>query len=349
MRLNPLTVKKLKRFRSLKRGYYSLIIVLVLLVFSAFAELFINNRALVVRYEGQLFFPTYGSMIPGTTFGLDYEFETNYRELREHFRADADSGNWVIMPIVPWSPVENAFRGESFLPRPPDFARRHFLGTDRENRDILARLVFGFRNAMIFAFGFMFFVYLVGTTIGCMMGYFGGTFDLIVQRLIEIWSNVPFLYVVIIVASVITPTLGILLAITVLFAWTGMTYFMRTATLKEKARDYVAAAQVIGASTPRIIFSHILPNTVATLVTFMPFTMASAITAITALDFLGFGLPRPTPSWGEMLQQGTQTMVIAPWIVVSAFSAIVFVLTLITFVGEAVREAFDPKKFTIYE
>ncbi|MCC5839746.1 MAG: ABC transporter permease subunit [Opitutales bacterium] len=348
MRLNPLTVKKIQRFRSIKRGYYSLLLVIGLLVFAAIAELFINNRALIVSYEGSWRFPTYGAMIPGTEFGLDYSHETNYRELREIFREEG-AGNWVIMPIVPWSPVENAFRGESMIPRPPDFARRHFLGTDRENRDILSRLVYGFRNAMIFAFGFMFFVYLIGTTLGCLMGYFGGTFDLIVQRFIEIWSNVPFLYVVIIVASVVTPTLGILLAITVLFAWTGMTYYMRTNTLKEKARDYTAAAQVLGASTPRIIFLHILPNTIATLVTFMPFTMASAITAITALDFLGFGLPRPTPSWGEMLQQGTQTMVIAPWIVTSAFSAIVIVLILITFVGEAVREAFDPKKFTVYE
>jgi len=349
IRLNPLTRKKLRRFRSIRRGYWSLAILAVLIGFSCVAELFVNSRALVVRYQGELYFPTYAGFIPGTEFDLGYGYETNYRELQERFRGQEESSDWLLMPLIPYDPIENAYPGEFFMPRPPDGAKGHWLGTDTQNRDILARLIYGFRYAMIFAFGFMAGVYLLGIVLGCLMGYFGGVFDLGVQRLIEIWSNINFLYVVIIATSIVRPNLGLLMVITVAFSWTAMTYYMRTATYKEKARDYVAAAQVLGAGSGRIIFTHILPNTVSTIVTFIPFTVAGAITALTALDFLGFGLPAPTPSWGEMLKQGTQNLKTAPWIVSSAFVAMVVVLTLVTFVGEAVREAVDPKQFTIYE
>lgn len=354
MRLNPITRKKLRRFRSLRRGYWSFLLLTTLILLACFAELLINNRALIVRYEGRWYFPTYGAMIPGKTFGLDYEWETDYRQLKEHFRQQQAAGNgasenWILMPPVPYNPLENCNPGEYIRARAPDLAQAHYLGTDIQNRDILARLVYGFRNAIIFAFSFMAGTYLLGILIGCTMGYFGGTFDLLVQRLIEIWSNIPYLYVVIIVASIVRPNLGWLVVITVAFAWMGMTYYMRTGTYKERARDYVAAAQVLGASDLRIIFQHILPNTAATLVTFVPFTVAGAITSITALDFLGFGLPVPTPSWGELLQQGTNHLTLAPWIVISSVTAMTLVLTLVTFVGEAVREAFDPKKFTLYE
>jgi microcin C transport system permease protein len=197
-------------------------------------------------------------------------------------------------------------------------------------------------------------VYIIGISIGCAMGYFGGVFDLTFQRFIEIWSNIPFLYMVIIVFSIIpsnfsiSTRIAILLTVMVLFSWTSMTYYMRTETYKEKSRDYIAAAKIIGASDFRIIFKHILPNVLSTLVTFMPFTIVAAISAITALDFLGFGLPPPTPSLGELLKQGTANLRIAPWIVNSAFGTLVILLTLVTFIGEAVRESFDPKKFTVY-
>jgi microcin C transport system permease protein len=347
-RFNPLTQKKLRRFRSIKRGYGSFLVLLGLIAFAATAELFVNHRALIVRYEGQLYFPAYGANLPGKTFGFDYSYETNYRDLRERFRAEK-GGNWVLMPVIPYNPFENCYPGQFFQPRPPDWGKRHLLGTDTQNRDVLARLAYGFRYALIFAGFFVLGVYGLGIVLGCLMGYFGGIFDLLVQRLIEIWSNIPFLYVVIILASIVRPNLGWLVVITVAFAWMSMTYYMRTGTYKERARDYTAAALVLGASTPRIIFHHILPNTVATLVTFVPFTVASAISSITALDFLGFGLPVPTPSWGELLRQGVQNLTLAPWIVTSAFTAMTIVLTLVTFVGEAVREAFDPKKFTYYE
>jgi microcin C transport system permease protein len=258
----------------------------------------------------------------------------------------------VWLPPVPYNPLENCYPGEFYHPRAPDRAQRHFLGTDQLNRDVVARLVYGFRNALIFSGSFIALTYLIGVSLGCAMGYFGGWIDLLGQRLIEIWSLVPFLFVVIIVASIVSAhggmTLGWLLGIVVLFSWTGITYYMRSNTYREKARDYVHAAQVLGASTPRIIFRHVLPNALSTLVTFAPFTVASAISALTALDFLGYGLPPPTPSWGELLRQGTSNLR-APWIVSSAFSALVVVLLLVTFIGEAVREAFDPKKFTTYQ
>ncbi|HBQ40215.1 MAG TPA: peptide ABC transporter permease, partial [Halieaceae bacterium] len=239
-------------------------------------------------------------------------------------------------------------------PQPPSAEAQHYLGTDTTSRDILARLFYGTRIALLFALGFTLSVYLIGIAIGCAMGYFGGVFDLALQRVIEIWSNVPFLYMVIIIFSVIPSTvavptrISILLLVMVLFSWTGMTYYMRTETYKEKARDYVAAARIIGASNTRIIFRHIMPNVLSTLITFMPFTVVAAISAITALDFLGFGLPVPTPSLGELLKQGTANLRTAPWIVISAFGTLVALLTLVTFIGEAIRESFDPKTFSVY-
>jgi len=354
-RLNPLTEKKLSRFRSIKRGYFSFCLVLGLTVWSLFAELFVNDRALLVRYEGEFRLPMFSEVELGTEYGLQEEnrnVPVNYRALKDRFAKEA--GNWVLMPLIPYSPNENIPYEGVLKPRPPSIASENYLGTDSTGRDILARLIYSFRIAIFFSLAFMALTFLIGITIGCIMGYFGGAVDLAVQRLIEIWSNVPFLYMVIIVFSMIPSTFGIstrifiLLLIMVLFSWTSITYYMRTATFKEKARDYSSAALVLGAGTGRMIFVHILPNTISTIVTFIPFVLVQAITAITALDFLGYGLPPPTPSMGELLKQGRDTLNIAPWIVFSAFGALVLLLTLVTFVGEAVREAFDPKKFTLY-
>jgi microcin C transport system permease protein len=353
LNLNPQTIKRLRRFRDIKRGYYSFLFLIALLFTLSIGELLINSKALLVSYEGELYFPTYSEFHPGTDFGLDYAYEVNYRELQKKFEASSD-GNWLVMPLVPYNPLENHANGKIFRAEPPSIESKHYLGTDSTSRDILARLAYGTRIALWFSLAFMASVYLIGITVGCMMGYFGGVFDLLFQRFIEIWSNIPFLYMVIIVSSVIPQSLsipariGILLTVLVLFSWTSMTYYMRTETYKEKSRDYIAAARIIGASNTRIIFRHILPNVLSTLVTFMPFTIVGAITSITALDFLGFGLPPPTPSLGELLKQGTSALRTAPWIVTSTFGTLVVLLTLVTFIGEAVRESFDPKKFTTY-
>ncbi|HSG91304.1 MAG TPA: ABC transporter permease subunit [Pseudomonadales bacterium] len=356
MRLNPLTVRKLRRFREIRRGYYSFVALIALLLVSFAAELLVNDRALVVRHEGAWHFPVYGDVETGDVYGLtgtEGRTPVDYQMLAERFEAAAGD-DFVVMPPVPWGPYGNDVSGGIIRSEPPDASRKHYLGTDTTGRDILARLLYGFRTAMLFALAFTALTYLIGVSLGCAMGYFGGLFDLLFQRVIEIWSNIPFLYMVIIVFSVIPGTfsiaarISILLMIMVLFSWTGLTYYMRTETYKEKSRDYTAAAQVLGASTARIIFTHILPNTVSTMVTFIPFTVVSAITAITALDFLGWGLPAPTPSIGELLKQGTANLTTAPWIVTSAFVTLVSILTLVTFIGEAIREAYDPRKFTYY-
>ena len=345
--LNPITARRLKRFRSIKRGYYSFIGLCFLIFIAMFAELFINSRALIVGYEGRIYFPTYGDIIPGTTFGETYDYETDYRKLKERFESTSNHNNFVILPPVPYNAFENDLKTDAYPPFPPDFKRSHYLGTDKTGRDILARLVYGFRTAIFFSLGLLSLSYIIGVSIGCLMGYWGGKFDLAMQRLIEIWSNIPFLYVVIIISSIMVPNFTMLISIMVFFGWTQITWYMRTATYKEKAREYTAAAKSIGAKTPRIIFRHILPNTISIIVTFIPFSIASGITSLTALDFLGFGLPAPTPSWGELLQQGTESLD-AVWIASSVVGFMIIILTMVTFIGEAIREAFDPKPHTTY-
>ncbi len=353
--LNPLTQKKIRRFKSIRRGYWSFLTLLGLYLMSLAGELFVNKRALIVSFEGEWFFPTYGGLLSGRQFGLDYDYEVDYRFLQRKF-SEQGQGNWVLMPLVPYDPYEMDYEDESSDGfSPPSFAKGHFCGTDKTERDVLARLLYGFRIAMTFAIGYLVLTYLIAISAGSFMGYLGGRTDMLGLRFVEIWANVPFLYMVIILVSVMPAWWGVawqvssLLIIMALFSWTGMTYYVRAAVYKEKAREYVAAARVIGASPLRIVFRHLLPNVISTLVTFAPFTIAAAISSITALDFLGYGLPSPTPSWGELLKQGVSNLRIAPWIVVSTVTALVVTLTLVTFVGEAVREAFDPKKYSTYE
>lgn len=347
LNLSPQTVKTLRRFRSIKRGFWSAIIIVSLILLSLGAELLVNSRALIVSYEGNLYFPTYGAIIPGEEFGLGYRYETNYRDLKIKFR-DEQSENWVLLPPVPYNPYETDLAGGTYPPEAPSWSRNHYLGTDTVGRDVVARLVYGFRIAIFFSLFLLFCNYIVGTILGCLMGYWGGVFDLLFQRLIEIWSNIPFLYVIMIIASIIVPNFWTLVLVMLMFSWMGMTWYMRTATYKEKEREYVLASKALGAGTTRIIFHHIIPNTVSIIITFIPFSVAGGITALTSLDFLGFGLPPPTPSWGELLRQGIDNLQ-SPWIVSSIVASMVLVLTMVTFIGEAIREAYDPKKHTIYE
>lgn len=347
MKLNPLTLKKIRRFRSIKRGYYSFIVITVMILISVFAEVLVNKRALIVHYQGKYYFPTYAPMTPGTTFGLDYAYETDYRELKRRFR-DEGEGDWVLMPIVPYDAYENDLREDDYPPFPPSIKERHYLGTDTVGRDVFARLVYGFRIAILFSLLLLLANYTIGISIGSAMGFWGGKFDLIFQRIIEIWSNIPVLYVIIIISSIVVPNLFMLILIMAFFGWIGMTWTMRTVTYKERAREYVLAARALGASNLRIIFKHIIPNTIAIIVTFAPFSVSAGIVALTSLDYLGFGLPPPTPSWGELLQQGWANLD-AWWMVGSVVAAMIVTLITVTFVGEAVREAFDPKLHTTYE
>jgi microcin C transport system permease protein len=349
LNFNPLTIKQIRRFKAIKRGYTSFIIFCCFILISIFAELLVSSRALIVKYNDKYYFPTYGDIIPGKVFGLDYEYETNYRDLAKVLKSNPASGNFVLLPLVPYNAFENDLKDNSFPPFAPSAEDKHYLGTDKTGRDILARLLYGFRIAIFFSLILLFSNYLVGISIGCLMGFLGGKFDLFFQRLIEIWTNIPYLYAIIIISSIIIPSFFSLLIIMVIFDWISMTWYMRTATYKEKERDYVLAARALGASNIRIIFKHIIPNTISIIVTFIPFSVAGGITALTALDYLGFGLPAPTPSWGQLLNEASEFTTSAWWIGVSIISALILVLTMVTFIGEAIREAFDPKMHTTYE
>lgn len=345
--MNPVSQRRWQRFKDIKRGSYSALLLLILMLVGLGAELIASNRAIVVHYEDQWYFPTYGDVIPGRTFGQDQDWETDYKALAKRFEAN-DSGNWLIMPPVPFGPMEVDLNRSDFPPHAPSLSDGHWLGTDTTGRDVFARLLYGFRTAMLFSLLLLGLSYGIGVAIGCLMGYLGGAFDLIFQRVIEIWSNVPFLYVIMIVASILPPGFWTLVLIMVFFGWTGITWYMRTATYKEAARDYVMAARAQGASGTRIVFRHILPNSVSTLITFVPFSVAGGITSLTALDYLGFGLPPPTPSWGELLKQGTDNLE-SFWIVGSVVAAMTLVLMLVAFIGEAIREAYDPRQYSYYE
>ncbi len=346
-RFNPLTLKKIRRFKSIRRGYYSFIVFTALVLLSCFAELLVNSRAVLVSYQGSWYFPTYGAVMPGTTFGFDYLYETNYRQLKKRMETQGESG-FVVLPPIPYNAYENDLRTGEYPPFPPSWEDRHYLGTDTIGRDVAARLVYGFRTAIFFSLILLAVSFAVGISIGAAMGYFGGLFDLLFQRIIEIWTNIPFLYVIMIVSSIMIPNFLTLIAIILVFGWTQMTWYMRTVTYKEKAREYVMAARAMGASNTRTIFNHILPNTVSIIVTFIPFAIANGIIALTSLDYLGFGLPPPTPSWGELLSQGSNNLE-SIWIVSSVIVAMTVILVMVTFIGEAVREAFDPKQHTTYE
>ncbi len=238
---SDITHKKLHRFRSIRRGYYAFCLFMLMVLLALTAELWASNRALLVKYEGQLYFPTYGAEITGDTFGLGYQYETNYRELKSVLATQA--GNWVLLPPVPWSPYEQDYSSGSFPPNAPSLEQGHYLGTDSSGRDILARLVYGFRTAVGFAFIALTASYAIGVLLGCLMGFVGGRFDLLFQRFIEIWSQVPFLYVIMILVSLTQPNFMLFVGINVLFGWMGITWYMRTLTYREKVRDYVLAAR----------------------------------------------------------------------------------------------------------
>lgn len=345
--LSPQAQKRWNKFKSLKRGYYSFILILILIALSMFAEILASNRPLVIHYNDTLYFPTYGDIIPGSEFDFDYQWETNYKELQVKIN-HSNNGDWMIMPPIPYNPLESHFIEGEYPPYAPNLTNKHYLGTDMAGRDIASRIIYGFRIAILFSLFLLVITYIIGVFIGALMGYLGGSFDLIFQRIIEVLSNIPILYVIMIVASIVTPDFWTLVLLLAAFSWMGLTWYMRTETYRENSREYVMAARAIGASHSRIMVKHILPNSVSILVTFFPFSVVSGITSLTSLDYLGFGLPAPTPSWGELLQQGTSNLEYQ-WIAMSAVVALSLVLTLVTFIGEAIREAFDPKKYSYYE
>ena len=348
-KFSPTTQRQIQRFKSIKRGYFSFLLLTIILVLTIFAELWINNKALLVKYNGEYYFPTYGAVIPAKTFGQNVgtgDEETNYRKLQAAFKEEGKD-NYVIMPFVPFGSREfHKVEGKEWPLAPGD---GHLLGTDEQGRDIVAQLFYGFRIAFFYALIVLLLTFALGIILGCLMGFWGGKFDLFFQRLIEVWANMPYLYGIMIVASLIGTSFLSLVFVSVFFSWTRMTWYMRTATYKEKNRDYVMAARALGASDWRIITKHIIPNSITLVITFAPFILADGISNLTALDFLGFGISAEYPSWGNLLKQGQDYLQDAYWIGGSILVAMTLILVLVTFIGEAIREAYDPKKHTFYE
>ena len=451
IKLDPITRRRLERFRRIKRGYYSFVILIVAIVLSVFAPYLAESRALLVWHDGRLFFPTF-EYLDMETFGQDpppawgiADLETEYLRLKREWAVDRElydrelaeigddpaalaaldgrypnRGNFVIMPPIPWNPYQNDFwyneilneiqalldagddRGAAALarrdriveladaietgdieglladpdrsstgdlvglartgampalarlgavpPTPPDLTRRHYLGTDSQGRDVASRLLYGFRISIFFALFLVLVGQVIGTVIGSLQGYLGGRFDILSQRVIEVMIAVPFLYVVIIMAALVAPTFWMLVGIMALFQWISITFFMRTEMYREKTREYCLAARSYGASHLRIIFRHLLPNCLTPLVTFTPFAIVGAIFALTGLDYLGYGLPAPTPSWGELIDQALQLENRDKlWLIFAPFGALTVTLVLVVFIGESIREAFDPKRYAKYE
>lgn len=475
--IDPLTKKRIMRFKQIRRAYVSFLVMVATLVIALLAEVLINKRPLIMWADGSLYFPIYGKMNYNKDFGFadNDHSEINYREFKKELKEK--KRGWLIMPLVPfdafetddyavplsltpsgtpclgvavdresaepsddrleykWFDVDGAdsvkqasdgsakytwikysntnandstdakvsntpgsdkqyigfawdkssrmgseqhkdytwFRlGENnnsykqpngkytwvryasndkgliMHPLPPTFSRGHFLGTDRIGRDVLARLVYGYRIAILFSLLYVFITFFIGIVVGVLMGYYGGTFDTVLQRFIEIWEQIPFLYMVMILSAIFAPSFTIFLAIFVLFGWTGKTWVARAMTYRERERDYILAARSMGASTWRIVSVHVIPNIIVIILTSLPFAISGGISSLTSLDFLGYGLRPPTPSWGELLNVGIATFKNAPWILSSITTAMVCILVMITFIGEGLRDAFDPRRFTVY-
>ncbi|MGF7110129.1 ABC transporter permease subunit [Treponema pedis] len=471
---SPLTEMRLYRFKQIKRARISYIVIVTLFGLSLFAELLMNNRPLIMKVDGKLYFPTYSEVLYAKDFKFQHsdELELNYRKFKEHLKETGRG--WLIMPLIPYNPYEtdsaeaplsltnksapvlgvainknelmptdnradykwidisatdgilmseenaekryvwikfssgpsadrlsdfpsksrnyigfaynkkskiesetasdyiwlkigqkegikqadgsytwvrwaNGSKGEMYHPLPPSFTTKHFFGTDRIGRDVLARLFYAYRIAMSFSLLYVFITYTIGITIGILMGYIGGFFDTIFQRFIEILERIPFIYIVMILSSIFKPNFGWFLLIYIIFGWSARTWSARAMTYRERERDYILAARSMGASTMRIVLLHILPNIIVIIVTALPFAISGGIASLTSLDYLGYGLRPPTPSWGELLSVGTQVYKSAPWILTATLVALVSVLILITFIGEGLREAFDPKRYTVYK
>lgn len=334
---SDLTKERIKRFKKIKRAYYSLWILGSAFVVSLFSEFIANDKPLIMRYDNKFYFPVV-RFYSAQTFGGAYKTEADYLALRNdpQFREHA----WMILPIIPHDPLHAYLDSEGIPPHPP--SRTHWLGTDATARDILARLIYGFRICMAFALLISFFGALLGIVIGGIQGYVGGKIDIVVQRLIEIWSSLPFLYVIILVGSIYGRSFFLLLIVMALFQWIALSYYMRGEFFKLKNMTYVKAAHALNFSSFNVLFRQILPNALTPVITILPFSIIGGISSLTALDFLGFGLQPPTPSWGELIQQGLNNLY-APWISVSTVAALFITLLLTTFIGEGVREAFDPK------
>ena len=337
--LSPINQRRWRNFVKNRRGFWSLWVFLVLFTLSLGAELIANDRPLLIRYEGRFYTP-FLVAYPETTFGGDFETEAKYRDA---FVAEliAEKDGWMLWPPIRYS--YNTINLNLPVPAPAPPSTENWLGTDDQGRDVVARLIYGFRISVLFGLVLTLASSVIGVVAGAVQGYFGGLTDLLFQRFIEIWSGLPTLYLLIILASVVQPTFWWLLGIMLLFSWMALVGVVRAEFLRARNFDYVRAARALGVGDIEIMFRHLLPNAMVATLTMLPFILNGSITTLTALDFLGFGLPPGSPSLGELLSQG-KSNIQAPWLGITAFMVLAVMLSLLIFIGEAVRDAFDPRK-----
>lgn len=328
-----------QRFKSSRMGYMSLWIFMILFGLSMCAELIANDKPLVVRYQGKFYFPIIKSQ-PERVFGGDFATPTDFLD-PDIKRNITTNGNWAIYPPIPYSYETLNYFAKAPNPAPPSL--ENWLGTDDRGRDVLARLIYGFRLSILFGLALTIVGVSVGIITGSLMGFFGGKFDLVSQRLIEIWSAMPELYLLIIFASIFNPSISLLIILLAAFGWMGLSDYVRAEFFRNRALEYVRAARALGLTNLQIMWRHILPNSLTPVITFLPFRMSAAILSLTSLDFLGLGVPPGTPSLGELLSQGKSNLD-AWWISLSTFVVLVSTLLLLTFMGEALRDAFDSRK-----
>jgi len=335
---SPLNQRRLNNFKKNKRGYYSLIVFSFLFVVSLFAEFIANDKPIAVYYDEQLYIPVL-NIYPETIFGGDFETEADYRD--EYIAELINAKGWMLWPLVRYSYDTINYNLPVPAPAPP--SAENWLGSDDQARDVVARLLYGFRISVLFGLSLTIFSSIAGVLIGAIQGFYGGRIDLIGQRFIEIWSGLPVLFLLIIMTSFITPNFWWLLGIMLMFSWMGLVDVVRAEFLRARNLEYVRAARALGLDNKGIMFNHMLPNAMVATLTFMPFILTGSITTLTSLDFLGFGLPPGSPSLGELIAQGKANLH-APWLGASAFVVLALMLSLLVFIGEAVRDAFDPRK-----
>lgn len=338
LQLSPLNQRRVENFRANRRGYWSLVIFAVLFVICLLAEGIANDRPLVVKYDGHWYFPILENY-PETTFGGDFDVATDFYD--PYLQGKIQNNGFAVWPLIPFSYDTIDFNMREPLPAPP--SARHWLGTDDLGRDVLARLIYGFRISVLFGVALTVISSVIGIAAGAVQGYFGGWVDLTFQRFIEIWGGLPQLFILIILSSLFAPGFWTLLFIMVLFSWMGLTGLVRAEFLRARNFEYVRAARALGVGDVRIMARHVLPNAMVATLTFLPFILNGSIVALTSLDFLGLGMPPGSPSLGELLSQGKNNLQ-APWLGITAFFAIATMLSLLIFIGEAVRDAFDPRK-----
>ena len=330
--------RRFANFRANRRGFVSLWVFLALFLISLFAEFIANDKPILVSYDGGIYWPVFSSYAE-TEFGGDFETEADYRD---PFVADLiEDKGWMVWPLIPFSYRTINYNLEVPAPSPPSSV--NWLGTDDQGRDVLARLIYGFRISVLFGLALTVMSSVIGIVAGAVQGYFGGLTDLVFQRFIEIWQGLPVLFLLIILASVVEPNFWYLLILLLLFSWMALVDVVRAECLRVRNFEYVRAARALGVGHTGIIVRHVLPNATVSALTFMPFILSGSVTTLTALDFLGFGLPPGSASLGELLQQGKANLQ-APWLGISGFVVIALMLSLLVFIGEAVRDAFDPRK-----